>query len=346
MAEHRHVSLLFADGERREFSAGVGQSILDAGIGAGLPLIHQCRSGSCGTCVATLEDGLTSACSGAGSTLLPGEYARGVRLLCQSEATANCTFSLNYELAVTATSPQRAHAFVDAIDTLAPDVVRLTLELAENNWLDFRPGQYLRLKVPGTDLWRSYSPASVAQALPRIELLVRLIDGGVMSGWLSRTGKIDEVVELEGPFGQFFLRETRRAPLVFLAGGTGLAPVLAMLESIRRKGGTKPPLLVCFGCRTEASLFGLEELTLFEHWLPSLSLRIAVEQSPVPGRFAGTPLSALTAADFAHTDTVTYVCGPPAMVEATQTLLGTWGVSASRIHCEQFSPSASLSEVC
>jgi benzoate/toluate 1,2-dioxygenase reductase subunit len=313
--------------------------VLDAGLQAGLPLLHQCRSGSCGSCAATLLEGEVAIRAGTGSTLLPGEMASGVRLLCQCEAVTPCAFQLSYGSAV-GQAARRVYALVNAVERLAPDVVRVTLELAENNWIDFRPGQYLRFKVPGSDEWRSYSPSSTALGLPQLELLVRLIDGGLMSDWLTRACQVDDVIELEGPYGQFFLREKVRAPHIFLAGGTGLAPVLAMLDAIRRQGGIKPSLLVSFGCRSEAGLFGLEELALFQQWLPSLTVRVAVEHDPPAGRMAGTPLSTLTAADFAHPDAVTYICGPPPMVDAAHALLGRWGVTPARIHSEQFSASA------
>lgn len=338
---HEHpVRLHFADAVTREFAVREGQTVLAAALAAGLPLLHQCQSGSCGACAATLVAGEVAVRRGVGSTLLPGEWARGVRLLCQSEAVTACAFQLSYANDVGRATPRRCHAFVNAVESLAPDVVRLRLELAEDNWLDFLPGQYLRLRVPGTETWRSYSPSSTAQMLPQIELLVRLLDGGAMSTWLTQRCQVDDVVELEGPFGQFFLRGKTRAPHVFLAGGTGLAPVLAMLETIRAQGGIKPPLLLSFGCRAPTSLFGIEELALFGHWLPTLEVRTAVAQDAPPGCIAGTALSALSPDDFAHPETVVYVCGPPAMVEAAQTLLSGWGVNPARIHSEQFAPSA------
>ncbi len=340
MTTERRVRLHFADDASGEFIVQPGQTVLEAGLLAGLPLLYQCQSGSCGSCLATLLAGEVANCGGAGSTLLPSELASGARLLCQSEAATDCVFALSYSSAAGQSTVQRAYALVNAIDAVSLDVVRLSLELAEDYWFDFRPGQYLRLRVPGTDAWRSYSPSSTTHTLPQIELMVRLIDGGLMSSWLTREGRVDDVLELEGAFGQFFLREKKRAPHIFLAGGTGLAPVLAMLESLRRQGGLKPPLLVCFGCRSEASLFGTEQLALYQQWLPTLEVRIAVDEAPAPGRLAGTPLSTLSAADFAHPDAVTYVCGPPAMVDAAQILLGSWGVNPLRIHSEQFAPSA------
>ena len=345
MTSARLVRLQFTDGQVREFVAGAGQTVLDAGLLAGMPLLHQCRSGSCGACVATLLAGEIDTRSGTGSTLLPSEIARGQRLLCKSEASTDCTFQLAYAPEVGTLSPARVHAFVNELDRLSDDVVRLTLELAEDNWLEFRAGQYLRLKIPGTSEWRSYSPSSISNDLPRVEFLVRLIPGGTMSTWLAERCQIDDVLELEGPFGQFFLREPCRAPHIFIAGGTGIAPVMAMLHTIRRQGGVKPHVLVSFGCRSETSLFGESELELFAHWLPKFTSRISVEMTISSQRRLGNALTALGAEDFAHPNATVYVCGPPAMVEGARTLLQGWGVEPERIHSELFLPSNQPGEV-
>jgi benzoate/toluate 1,2-dioxygenase reductase subunit len=81
--------------------------------------------------------------------------------------------------------------------------MRLELELADGDWLDFRPGQFINVRVPGTETVRSYSMATTVERLPRIELLIRLLPGGVMSDWLLNRAKVDDVVEIEGPFGAF-----------------------------------------------------------------------------------------------------------------------------------------------
>ena len=340
MTAHHAIRLQFADEVTRECEAAPGQTVLDAALLAGLPLLHQCRSGSCGSCAATLLAGEVDIRTTQGSTLLPAERAQGVRLLCQTEARSGCSFSLAYASTVGEADVQHAFAFVNAVEPQARDVLRVSLELADDHWIDFRPGQYVQIKVPGTETWRSYSPASHAASLPRVDFLIKLIAGGVMSDWLAQTCRADDVLELAGPFGHFFLREAPRAPHVFLAGGTGLAPMLSMLEALRRRGGKRPPMLLCFGCRTEDELFCMEELTLYEQWLPGLEIRVAVERSTSGRRRLGTPLSVLAPADFAHPETVTYVCGPPPMVDAASSLLAGWGISPARIHSEQFAASA------
>ena len=273
------VTLRFADGATHTVLTEDGRSVLDAALQAGAPLIHQCHSGSCSSCIATLCEGSAVTQAGATTSLLSSEYAAGQRLLCVTRAQSDCVFELPYTSTAGQIAPVTAHAFVDGIERIASNVMKLTLELAEGDWLDFRPGQYLQVEIPGTETVRSYSPSSIAADLPRLELLVRLLPGGAMSSWLEGGAKPDDVVKIKGPYGAFFLREDhRRAKHIFVAGGTGLAPVLSMVDGIRQWGGRKPPMLLSFGCAVPEALFCLDELELRREWLPTLETRISVDR--------------------------------------------------------------------
>jgi benzoate/toluate 1,2-dioxygenase reductase component len=333
----RNVTLTFSDGVATPIQVRPGESVLDAAIAADIPLLHQCRSGSCSTCIARLVEGNASMRSGASSTLLRSEYEAGDRLLCLAEPETDCTFRLNYEHDAGTVSSTQAHAFVDSVEKVATDVVKLTLELAEGAWLDFRPGQFIR--VPGTDVTRSYSPASTAADLPKIELLIRLLDDGVMSNWLRNEAQPEDVLEIEGPFGSFFLREKRPAPHIMIAGGTGLAPILAMVDTIRRQPGRKPPILLSFGCATPEQLFCLGDLELRRQWLPSLTTRVSVDRGATGDLLCGNPVTAIAAADMSHPDAIAYLCGPPRMIEAATERLVQLGMKAENIFAEQFLPS-------
>ena len=231
------------------------------------------------------------------------------------------------------------HAFVDAVERIASNVVRLTLELADQQWLDFRPGQYLQVTVPGVGVLRSYSPSSTAIELPRIEMLIRLQPGGAMSNWLINEAKPDDVLTLQGPYGSFFLREQRRAPHIFVAGGTGLAPVMSMIDGIRQWAGRKPPILLSFGCATPEALFCLDDLALRQQWMPTLETRICVDHGASGDQIAGNPVTALREGDVTSPDTVAYLCGPQPMIDAARARLIELGVSPDNIHSELFTPS-------
>jgi len=331
------ITLRFADGATHTVHAESGRSVLDAALQAGAPLIHQCHSGSCSSCIATLREGDAVTQPGATASLLSSEYAAGQRLLCVTQAHTNCVFELPYTSTAGQIAPVAANAFVDGVERMASNVVKLTLELAEGDWLDFRPGQYLQVEVPDTDAVRSYSPSSIAADLPRLELLVRLLPGGAMSTWLQERARPDDVVKLNGPYGAFFLREEhRRAKHIFVAGGTGLAPVLSMIDGIRQWGGRKPQMLLCFGCATPDALFCLDDLELRRQWLPTLEARIAVDRGAEGDLLSGSPVSQLREGDVAGPDTVAYLCGPQPMIEAATQRLIALGVPSEHIYSEQF----------
>jgi benzoate/toluate 1,2-dioxygenase reductase subunit len=339
MSTVNNVTLSFRDGFATSVAVQQGESVLDAALAAGIPVLHQCRSGSCSSCMARLVDGRAGMRAGASSTLLRSEFEAGDRLLCLTEPETDCTFALNYESDAAAAGVIKAHAFVDSVEKVASNVVRVSLELAEGAWLDFRPGQFIQVRVPGTDITRSYSPSSTAADLPRIELLVRILEDGVMSKWLEERAKPDDVLEIEGPFGNFFLREKVPAPHIMVAGGTGLAPILSMIDTIRRKPGRKPPILLSFGCAAPDQLFCLDDIELRRHWLPSLATRISVDRGASGALLSGNPVDAIREADVNHADAVAYLCGPPRMIEAATQRLTSLGMRPDNIYAEQFAPS-------
>lgn len=333
------VKLRFADGAIRALEVGAEQTVLDAALAAGVPLLHQCRSGSCSSCLSHLVEGEALPRPGSSSTLLASEFAAGQRLLCVTQPRGDCTFELGYGSEEGAQPVVEAHAFVNAIEPVASNVVKLSLELAEGSWLACRPGQFIQIEVPGAGVLRSYSPVSTEADLPRLDLLIRLLPQGAMTSWLTCGAKIDDVVRIKGPYGAFFLREKQRAPHIFVAGGTGLAPVLSMIDRIRQLGGRKPPMLLSFGCATPDVLFYLDELELRRQWLPTLETRICVDRGSKGDFHEGSPVSALTAADVRDPDTVAYLCGPQGMIDAATRRLIELGVAPENIFSEQFVPS-------
>ena len=164
---------------------------------------------------------------------------------------------------------------------------------------------------------------------------LRLYGTGVE--FFDQSWKPDDVVKIKGPYGAFFLREDhRRAKHIFVAGGTGLAPVLSMVDGIRQWGGRKPPMLLSFGCAVPEALFCLDELELRRQWLPTLETRISVDRGAQGDVLSGSPVAALREGDVPNADTVAYLCGPQPMIDAATRRLIELGVPANRIYSEQF----------
>ena len=341
------VHLRFEDGAARDIDVAPGELILDAALRQDVPLIHQCRSGSCGTCVARLVDGTVELLRDRALSLMPYEIAEGRRLTCSAYVLSDSTLALDYPGALIfggdpREAPRRSAlaSTVRAIEWPVESIARLVLELNRDSEFSFHSGQYVRLRIPGTDQWRSYSMATTARELPAMEFFVRIIVGGAMSEYLRAQARPGDTIEIEGPLGAFVLRPSA-APHIFVAGGTGLAPILSIIDAIRRQPGRRPPLLLCFGSGSEATLFARDELELRQWWMPSLEVRLSAGRidNPSSGIFKGTPVDALREGDARDPASAAYVCGPPGMIEAARRRLAAIGVAPERIYVEQFRPS-------
>jgi ferredoxin-NADP reductase/ferredoxin len=342
------VTLRFEDGVEKRIVVAPGEFVLDAAIRQGVPLVYQCRSGICSTCVATLIEGAVEPASGRAIGLLTSEIAEGRRLLCVSHAHVASLIREHYPSTLiypdgsahddaTLGEPAIFHARTAAVEWPAATVGKLAIELEDGAGFDFQSGQYVRIRVPGTDQWRSYSMASTQRELPRLEFLVRIIAGGAMSEYLRMRARVGDAFEIEGPRGAFVLRQ-HRGPQIFVAGGTGLAPVLSILDALRRRSGPRPPMLLSFGCSSEEDFFYRDEIELRQWWMPEVRVRLSGgrDASAASGLLRGNPVEALDAEHIVDAGTVAYLCGPPAMIEAARQRLVKLGVNPERIYAERF----------
>ena len=334
------IALRFEDGVEKEIAAAPDEFVLDAALRQGVPLVYQCRSGSCSTCVAQLAAGHVAMAPGRATSLLALEAAEGKRLLCSSYARADSVVRLHYPASLIYETERRVYpAAVETLEWPAANVAKLTLELSADSGFDFRSGQYVRVKTPGGE-WRSYSMATTPRDLPRMDFLVRIIPGGVMSEYLRARCRSGDTLEIEGPMGAF-IPHPSRAPHIFIAGGSGLAPILAIIDEIRHRGGRRPPMLLSFGCAGERQFFYRDEIELRQWWMPELRVILSADDAAeTAGLIRGTPVSALAGERVSDPDTAAYLCGPPPMIEAARRRLVEMGVKPERIYAEQFVASA------
>ena len=333
----QRVTFRFEDGVEREIHVGAGEFVLDAALRQGVPLVYQCRSGSCSTCVGQLVSGTLEMARDRALSLIAAEIAEGKRLLCSSRALAPSVVRLHYPSSLIFAEERRNFtAHVAGVEWPAPSVAKLAIALERGAGITFHAGQYVRIKVPGTEEWRSYSMCSTPRDLPMMEFLVRIIPGGVMSEYL-RSAREGERLEVEGPLGAFILHPGKGLHL-FVAGGTGLAPILAMIDEIRRASGPKPKMLLSFGCASDKTFFYRDEIELRQWWMPQLSVRLSADrvEDPASGLIQGTPVDALGAEALGDEGAMAYLCGPPPMIEAARRRLAELGVSPERIYAERF----------
>jgi NAD(P)H-flavin reductase len=306
------ISLTFADGEAMHFPAVPGESILVSAEKAGNGLANNCREGTCRTCVARDRDGAEV-------------------LLCQQPARAGLSFILPYRRAdVAAASLRRAK--INSFQRVSRSVweIRYRLQFP----LPFLPGQYVEATFPGMDGPRRFSMANAPSANEHV-LHVRDIEGGGMSGYLGQRAKPQDAFTVRGPFGVFYLRSTRK-PKLFVAGGTGLAPILSMLSSIEPR--SSPPLALIAGFADAEDAYALDALRELAGRLP-LEIMLAADRPDASwSGIKANPveaMSSVTSIPFCQA-TEAYLCGPPGMVKAARKTLESQGFTADNIFNEEF----------
>lgn len=305
------------------------ETVLQAALRSGIDFPNSCRVGGCGTCKCRLTEGSVKELTETGYLLSAEEIDKGYILACQSVPRSDVRIEV--ELAPGA-STRRVHGRVVAQERVTWDITRLRVQLDEA--LAYRSGQFARLSLDGVS--RSYSFAAPPRDDGEVSFLVRKVPGGRFSSRVHDDDLLGHAVHLEGPSGAFWLRPGE-APLLLVAGGSGLAPILAMLHEAVAAGVSRDATLL-FGARTAADLYALDEIeAIARAWrgafrfVPVLS-SAADDASWTGERGLVTGLLPGLLSDGAHA----YLCGPPAMIDGALALLGERGVPRAHIHFDRF----------
>jgi propane monooxygenase reductase subunit len=325
-----------------EIEAGEEQTILRAAAEQGIMLMHGCKEGQCASCKSFVLDGDDIELDKYSTFALPDyELDEGYTLLCRAHAYEDVTIELlNYdeEMIRSGLPIQQAVAEVVSRDPVTRDMRHLVLRLIEPTEIKFFPGQYLDIGIPGTQTVRSFSMANTSsRESGLLEFIIKVYPDGQFSRFLADKLAEGDRLDLTGPFGVFTLREGDN-DLVFVGGGAGLAPILALLRTLAERGIQRKTTFF-YGARTrsdlcfEAELRGLEDRLPNFRYLPALS-------EPAEDDVWDGETGLITDVLKRHASDLTgahaYVCGPPPMVEAALPLLAALGVEEKRIYYDKF----------
>ena len=330
-----HTVTLQASGKR--FDVADGENILDAARQAGLALPYSCLSGVCGSCKATLVSGDCHYPNNPPSALNPAEVARHQVLLCQAVPRSDLVIAAR-EVASVADIPRRVLALkLTAAQRLAPDVMRLTLMPPHARSLAYLAGQYLDVLLPGGRR-RAFSIANAPHTGPQIELHIRHVAGGDFTHRVFTQIKPGDILRIEGPLGTFVPREHSERPMLFVAGGTGFAPVKALIEHFLHLG-TLRPMQLYWGARAPEELY-LRALP--EHWAATTQAMKFVAVISDSERIGTTGLRA----GFVHEAVLedhpdlsgfdVYMSGPPALIDAGRRAFVDSGLPEDRLYYDSF----------
>src|SRR5690606_571591 len=293
---------------------------------------HSCSVGGCATCKCKLVSGKVRELTQTSYILSDDDLDQGYILACQAVPQGD----VRVEVDLSAQAAKRkVGGRVIGQEQLTDDIVRLRVQLDES--LPYKAGQFAEIGIdalPGMS--RSYSFTTPPQPDAQVSFFVRKVAGGRFSSLINEVDVRGRTMHIEGPMGDFWLRPSE-APLLLIAGGSGLAPILAMMRDALNNGVIRRVTLL-FGARTQADLYALDEIKEIAAQWPELFRFVPVlSQEPASSDWQGRrglvteQIGALLERG-AHA----YPCGPPAMIDSAMAILMGHGVPRDHIHADRF----------
>lgn len=327
------VALSFEDGVTRFITCRDDQTVADASYRQRINIPLDCRDGACGTCKALCESGSFDGGAYIDDALTPDEAEAGYVLPCSMRPRSDLVLQIASTSAVAKTQAATYTGTLRQLDRLSTTTVAIAVEIPNRSELAFLPGQYVNIAVPGTDRTRSYSFANAPDD-DLLTFLVKLTPGGAMSDYLSARAVVGDTISFTGPNGSFFLRETDR-PVLLLAGGTGLAPVLSMLRAMRDSSSRRKAHLI-YGVSTDEDLVALDEIDEIASTLNGFTWDFCVADPESSAEHKGYVTNLITPKHLYDGDVALYLCGPPPMVEAVRTHVTKAGIEPTGFYYEKF----------
>lgn len=308
------------------------ETLLQSALRQGISFPHSCRVGGCSTCKCKLVEGKVKELTQFGYILSDDELDQGYVLACQSVPLTNVKIEVDMGRSG---ARRKVCGRVIAQEKLAHDILRLRVQLDEA--LPYKAGQFAHLTIgelPGIS--RSYSFASPVRPDAQVSFFVRKVPGGELSSRIHDRSLMGLSVTLEGPLGDFWLRPAN-TPILMVAGGSGLAPVLAMLEDALASNVNRPVTLL-FGARTQQDIYALDAISkVKQKWRSHFDFVPVLSEEPEVSNWIGLRGMVTAAlADHVLPDSHVYLCGPPQMVDGACKQLLKIGVPVAHIHTDRF----------
>lgn len=332
------IALNFEDGVTRFIDAKVGETVADAAYRQGINIPLDCRDGACGACKCFAEAGQYDLGEDyIEDALSEAEAEQGYVLTCQMRAESDCVVRVPASSEVCKTQQASFEAAISAVRQLSDSTIALSIKGEALSKLAFLPGQYVNLKVPGSEQSRAYSFSSLPKD-GEVSFLIRNVPGGLMSSFLTGLARAGDSISLAGPLGSFYLREIKR-PLLLLAGGTGLAPFTAMLEKIAEQGSAHPLHLI-YGVTQDFDLVEMDRLEALAARIPNFTFSACVASPDSSYPLKGYVTQHIAPKHLNDGDVDVYLCGPPPMVEAVSQYIREQGIQPANFYYEKFAASA------
>lgn len=351
-----NITIARKDGEPLSFNANAGEKVLYAALRNRITVPYECGSGTCGTCRAKLVSGnLDDSWPDA-----PGKKAlkikRGEFLMCQCVAQADCEIRIPAPVAVQPHDeavPSSLTGSMGEYKRLTEDVLSFSVSLEQQ--VGFQAGQFMLLQLPGVDGARAYSMVNYSAQTSKLDFIIKHFTGGKCSEWFFDSPSDGTEVFLFGPMGQAIFEPDLNHDLLLLAGGSGIAGMMAILEHADQIDYLRSHSIdLIFGVRSATDMFYLEALrNLTVKYPDHLHVTIALSESNNDGevqalidKIVDCGNLNVVSKGFVHehidesrtnANTMAFIAGPPPMVDASiRELITACEFDVERIRYDKF----------
>ncbi|MBD9641783.1 2Fe-2S iron-sulfur cluster binding domain-containing protein [Ensifer sp. ENS07] len=319
----------------REILVETNETVLEAALRSGIDFPFDCRSGVCGECKCALVSGQVEMQPYLDVALDDEERNQSFILGCRAMLRSDCVLALlDSDEPAPTNRFKTLSATVTKIERVTHDIAIISCAADNGDWIDFLPGQYASLQFEGMPE-RAYSFAN-APSSQLMEFHIRAVPDGAVSPAVYANLKSGDRLKIAGPKGMAYLRKKHSGPMVFAAGGTGLAPILSMLRALK-ENKTARAGHIYFGVRTPKDIYLEDELKALALSLEWDGPQVVVSSEPAEtGRRAGFLADAMKDDLSGCKEMKAYLCGPPIMIETCRKVLTNLGLEHSNCHVDTF----------
>lgn len=310
------------------------ETILEAATRMGHDFPHDCRSGVCGECKCALISGQVEMKPYLDVALDEEERLQGFILGCRSVPKSDCEVALLDRDEPIQTAYQEVRATVESVEQVTHDIVIVRMRSSDQPPFKFAAGQYAEVEFEGLPA-RSYSFANEPGA-ETLEFHIRAVPGGEVSPHVYSKVTVGDRVVVRGPRGMAYLRKQHSGPVVFCAGGSGLAPIMSMIRSMHRDA-VKSSAHIFFGVRSDEDVYLEKELSLLSDAIAQSTPQIVLSAAhDTTQRRTGFLADAIRRDIPSCVGMKAYLCGPPVMIETCRSTLLDLGLKREDCHADVF----------
>jgi CDP-4-dehydro-6-deoxyglucose reductase len=331
------MSKVIIQNSGHEFNVRPSQTVLEAALEAGVNLPYGCRNGACGACKGKVISGKVIHDDYQGSAMNAAELAAGAALFCCARPLEDLVIACREVNGLNGIKPRILPVRVQKKEQLSGDVLVLFLQLPASERLQFLAGQYLEFILKDGKR-RAFSIANAPHDDAAIELHLRLVPGGQFTQYVFDEMPEKAILRIEAPLGTFFLREESQKPVIFVAGGTGFAPVKGIIEHMIHNK-IQREIILYRGGRTQADLYMNELSQRWAEHVPNITYIPVVSDEPAESDWQGRTGLVHQAVLDDYPDLSTYqayVCGAPAMVDIAHQTFVAQGLNADEFFSDAF----------